>query len=92
MYIVLRTKCSGEAAVRPVDNKCHCLTSCTVGKIERESLFTSLSNSNICFSSRSKVDQFKTLVCPTNSSDCKLVSRYLQNQFDARDKIYIGGE
>ena len=40
----------------------------------------------------SNVEKFKTLVCPTNSSDSKLVSRYLQTHFDARDKIDVGGE
>ena len=81
-----------QAAARPVDDECHCLTSCIVGKHERHDLFTSISKSNKYFSSMSNVDKFKTLVCPTNSSDCKLVSRYLQNHFYARDKIYVGGE
>ena len=51
-----------------------------------------MSNNNKCFSSMSNVEKFKTLVCPTNSSDSKLVSRYLQTHFDARNKIYVGGE
>ena len=40
----------------------------------------------------SNVDKLKILVCPTNSSDCKLVSTYLQTHFDARDKMDVGGE
>ena len=31
-----------QAAARPGDDECHCLTSFIIGKIERESLFTSI--------------------------------------------------
>jgi len=36
-------------------------------------------------------NQFKLLVCPSNSTDTKLVSRYLQNIFNTRDKIDQNG-
>ena len=81
-----------QAAARPGDDEYHCLTSCIVGKHEHHDLFTSISNSNKYFSSMSNIDQFKTLVCPTGNSNCKLVSRYLQKHFDSRDTIYVGGE
>ena len=77
----------GGLAARPVDDECHCLTSCVVGQTYRPQLFQSIASSNSIFIDLSIEDQFKYLVCPTNSTDCKLVSRFLQKQFTDRTKI-----
>ena len=73
---------------RPLDDECHALTQCSVGKEARVGLYNSLSRDLVdqCF-----VDQFKMLVCPTNPTDSKLVSRYLQHIFTTRDKIDQSG-
>ena len=77
----------GGPAVRPVDDECHCLTSCVVGQDYRPQLFQSIASSNSKFIDLSNADKFKYLVCPTNNTDCKLVSRFLQKQFSDRAKI-----
>ena len=77
----------GGLSIRPVDDECHCLTSCVVGQQERPQLFQSIASSNSKFIDLSNEDKFKYLVCPTNNTDCKLVSRFLQKQFSDRAKI-----
>ena len=36
------------------------------------------------------LDKFKTLVCPTSTANCKLVSRFLDKQFFDKEKIDLG--
>ena len=74
----------GGLDVRPVDDECHCLTSCVVG---RPQLFQSIASSNSKFTELSNEDKFKYLVCPINNTNCKLVSRFLQKQSIERNKI-----
>ena len=57
----------------------------------RVGLYCSMTESNCEFPSLSKIDQFKLLVCPTNPTDAKLVSRYLQLIFNTRDSIDQAG-
>ena len=78
-------------APRPLDDECHALTQCTVGAEARVGLYSSMTESNREFPSLSKIDQFKLLVCPTNPTDAKLVSRYLQLIFNTRDSIDQAG-
>ena len=59
----------------------------TVGAEARVGLFARFSEGCDEFANLSSLYQFKTLVCPTNPRDAKLVSRYLQTIFDTRDKI-----
>ena len=81
----------GGPAVRPVDDECHCLTTCVVGRQDRLQLFQSIASTNSKFTELCNVDKFKYLVCPTNNTDCKLVSRFLQKQFIERNKIDTDG-
>ena len=78
---------TGGPAVRPVDDECHCLTSCVVSREDRHQLFKNIASSNSKFSQLSTENKFKYLVCPTTSSDCKFVSRFLQRHFIERGKI-----
>ena len=75
----------------PVDDECHCLTSCVVGRVYPPQLFQSIASTNSKFTELSNDDKFKYLVCPTNNTDCKLVSRFLQKQFIERNKIDTDG-
>ena len=79
---------AGPDGHRPLDTEAHCLTECTVGAEARVGLYNSISSDLVgkCF-----VDQLKMLVCPTNPTDSKLVSRYLQHIFTTRDKIDQSG-
>ena len=77
----------GGLAVRPVDDECHCLTSCVVGREDRPQLFQSIASSNSKFTELSNVEKFKYLVCPINNQNAKLVSRFLQKQSIERNKI-----
>ena len=76
--------------MRPVDDECHCLTECIVGQIERPILYNSFSSRNSTFANSSNIEKFRMLVCPSNLTDCKLVSRFLQKQFSGRDQLDIG--
>ena len=69
-----------QAAVRPLDDECHCLTACVTGQ-GRAEMYNSIASRNSIFNSMCPVDQFKTLVCPTNSQDSKIVSRFLEKLF-----------
>ena len=80
---------SGQA-VRPVDDERHCLTACGIGKDNRPELYSRISSSNESFDSMCSEDKFKTLVCPTNPTNCKLVSIFLDKQFRDRDNINFG--
>ena len=64
----------GNQFVRLVDDKCHCLTECIVGQIERPNLYNSFNSRNSTFENSCNVKKFKMLVCPSNPADCKLVS------------------
>ena len=75
---------------RPLDDECHCLTQCVVGQEQRTDMFNNVGSRNVRFLGLSDKDKFKSLVCPSNATDCKVVSRYLQRQFDKRDKIDHG--
>ena len=77
---------SGQA-VWPVDDERHCLTACVIRKDDRPDLYSRLSSSNASFDSMCSEDKFKTLMCPTNPTHCKLVSRFLNKQFWDRDNI-----
>ena len=77
--------------LRPLDDECHALTKCTVGAEARVGLYASFAGSNCNFESLCSENQFKLLVCPSNPTDTKLVSRYLQNIFNTRDKIDQNG-
>ena len=76
-------------AVRPVDSECHCLTDCIIGQAERCVLFNNVASRNIGFVELCNVDKFKSLVCPINATDCKLVNRYLESNFKERDRINL---
>ena len=80
----------GGELVRPGDDECHCLTECIVGQSERPNLYNSFSSRNSTFQNSCNVRKFKMLVCPSNPTDCKLVSRFLQKQFSDRDCLDIG--
>ena len=80
----------GGLSVRPVDNELHCLTECVIGQENRPDLYACITSSNASFNSMCSEDKFKVLVCPTNSTNCKLVSRFLDNQFRDRDNINCG--
>ena len=80
----------GGELVRPVDDECHCLTECIVGQSDRPNLYNSFSSRNSTFQNSCNVRKFKMLVCPSNPTDCKLVSRFLQKQFSDRDCLDIG--
>ena len=80
----------GGQLLRPVDNELHCLTECVVGQDFRPALYSSIISTNISFSNLCKLDKFKTLVCPINATNCKLVSRFLDKQFHDREKIDLG--
>ena len=78
---------AGGQLVRPVDNECHCLTACVVGKDDRQNLYLCIASTNNMFSDMCSNDKFKTLVCPTFPTNCKLVNRFLDKQFRDREKI-----
>ena len=80
----------GGQSVRPVDNEQHCLTECKIGQEDRPDLYACITSSNASFDSMCSEDKFKTLVCPTNSTNCKLVSRFLYKLFRDRDDINCG--
>ena len=80
----------GGQPVRPVDDECHCLTSCIVGRDYRPALFDEVASRNCKFTQLCFVDKFKTLVCPISPTDAKQVSRFLERQFNDRDKIDLG--
>ena len=80
----------GTPETRPVDDEQHCLTECVVGQTERPSVYSSIDSTYTGFAALSNEDKFKFLVCPSNAVDCKIVSRFLQKQFDQRDKIDRG--
>ena len=80
---------SGQG-LRPVDNERHCLTECIVGQNDRTELHKSIASRNSCLMNLDAGDKFKLLVCPTNPSDCKAVSRFLDRHFEQRDKIDRG--
>ena len=63
----------GGQPVRHVDDECHCLIECIVGKKERPNLLTSFSSRNSTFATSCNVGKFKMLVCPSNPTDAKLV-------------------
>ena len=81
---------AGQAPARPVDDELHCITECVVGQVERLVLYNSISSRNSKFSECSNVEKFKKLVCPTNSTDTKIISRFLQKQFSDREKLDVG--
>ena len=78
-----------QAAVRPVDDEVHCLTACVAGQ-GRAEMYNSISASNINFTNMCNINKFKTLVCSTTSYNCKIVSRFLKDQFRKRDEIDLG--
>ena len=80
----------GGQAVRPVDDECHCLTSCIVGREYRPALYDNIASRNGKFTQLCFVDKFKTLVCPISPTDTKQVSRFLDRQFSDRNKIDLG--
>ena len=76
-----------STAPRPLDDECHALTQCSIGAEARVGLYASMAENNNEFLNLSNTDQFKLLVCPTNPTNAKLVSRYLQLIFNTRDNI-----
>ena len=76
--------------VGPVDDECHFVTSCTVGQTDRAEVYKEVSSGKSTFMELCSVDKFKTLVCPITPFDCKIVNRFLENQFKRRDEIDIG--
>ena len=70
-----------------VDSEYHCLTDSIVGQDDRSALFDNIASRNAKFVELCNVDKFKSLVCPVSAIDCKLVSRYLDSHFKARDII-----
>ena len=81
----------GGQSVKPVDDELHCLTACIIGQDDRPDLYKCITSSNASFIDMCSEDKFKTLVCPTNPTSCKLVSRFLDKQFREREKINCGG-
>ena len=73
-----------------MDDECHCLTSCIVGREHRPSLYDNIASRNGKFTQLCFVDKFKTLVCPISPTDTKQVSRFLDRQFSDRNKIDLG--
>ena len=49
-----------------------------------------VSSTNSDFVNLSKIDKFKTLVCPTSGIDCKVVNVFLGNHFSERQNINMG--
>ena len=88
-YCVYCPQVPGQG-IRPLDTERHCLTECKVGQDDRTDLYESNASKNPLFMNLNKGDKFKLLVCPTNPSDCKAVSRFLEQQFEQRDKIDRG--
>ena len=80
----------GGQPVRPVDDECHCLTSCIVGQEYRPALFVDIAIRNSKFTQLCFIDKFKTLVCPITPTNTKQVSRFLEKHFRDRDKIDSG--
>ena len=80
----------GHPGARPLDDECHCVTECVVGQADRLDVYQSIGSRNLDFPNLSNINKFKFLVCPSNPTDCKTVSRYLQRQFDRRDQIDRG--
>ena len=80
----------GGQSVRPVDDERHCLTECVIGQNDRSELYKCILTSNSSFIDMCSEDKFKTLVCPTTPTNCKLVSRFLEKQFRDRDNINCG--
>ena len=80
----------GGQLVRPVDNECHCLTACVIGQDDRPDLYLCMSSANNRFSNMCSIDKFKTLVCPTTPTNCKIVNRFLDKQFRDKEKIDYG--
>ena len=74
----------------PVDDECHCLTVCIVGRDYRPALFDEVARRNCKFTQLCFVNKFKTLVCPIYPTDTKQVSRFIERQFNDRDKIDLG--
>ena len=80
----------GGQPVRPVDDECHCLTSCIVGREYHPALYDNIASRNGKFNQLCFVDKFKTLVCPVSPTDAEKVSRFLERQFSDRDKLDSG--
>ena len=73
-----------------MDDECHCLTSCIVGREYRPALYDNIASRNGKFNRVCFVDKIKTLVCPISPTDTKQVSRFLDRQFSDRNKIDLG--
>ena len=73
-----------------MDDECHCLTSCIVGREYHPALYDNIASRNGKFTQLCLVDKFKALVCPISPTDTKQVSRFLDRQFRDRDKIDSG--
>ena len=61
-----------------------------VGQADRLGVYSSVESRHSYFVSLSNEDKFKFLVCPSNAVNCKIVSSFLQKQFDQHDKIDRG--
>ena len=80
----------GGQLVRPIDNEVHCVTSCIVGREARAVMYTAVNSTNNDFVNLCKVDQFKTLVCPTSAKNCTSINVFLGKHFTERQNIDMG--
>lgn len=80
----------GGQLVRPIDDEVHCVTSCIVGREARAVMYTAVNSTNNNFVNLCKVDQFKTLVCPTSAKNCTSINVFLGKHFTERQHIDMG--
>ena len=53
-------------------------------------MYTAVTSTNNNFVNLCKVDQFKTLVCPTSATNCTLINVFLGKHFTERQNIDMG--
>ena len=75
-----------------IGDEFHLTMKCSVFDVKRACFVGKMDSIIPGFRSLSKVDQFKTLLCPTISAAVKVTNQYLRILFLARDKILNGSD